>query len=152
MDSWEKYPGCVRRIWGNSSTYCCWIFSAPWISSLVCSTFVFTFFCTRDNKIKRPLTWAVWLKTMIVLSKFLHTAKNYWVRHNSCSSQQKKTKKTLENKTKEWLQRKTRWRRSSQMCSTSLSMDTSGIHLQMQNLAEHCLRADRSPWPLERNI
>ena len=45
MDSREKYPGCVRRIWGNSSTYCCWIFSAPWISSLVCSTFVFTFFC-----------------------------------------------------------------------------------------------------------
>ena len=71
---------------------------------------------------------------MIVLSKFLHTAKNYWVRHNNCSSQQKKKKKkrTLENKRKEWLQRKTRWQRSSQMCRTSLSVDTSGIHLQMQ--------------------
>jgi len=74
---------------------------------------------------------------MIVLSKFLHTAKNYWVRHNNCSSQQKKKKKNPENKRKEWLQRKTRWHKSSQMCSTSLSVDTSGIHLQMQKISQN---------------
>ena len=136
MDSWEKYPGCARRIWGNNSTYCCWIFSAPWISSLVCSTFVFTFFfCIRDNKIKGHLhelsDSKPWLSSPNFFTLRRITESDITIAVHS------KKKNNLENKRKEWLQRKTRWQKSSQMCSTSLSVDTSGIHLQMQKISQN---------------
>ena len=48
------------------------------------------------------------------------------------------------------LRERIRWQRSRWMWRTSLSVDTSGTHLQTQNCRQQQLRADRSPWPGKR--
>ena len=48
--------------------------------------------------------------------------------------------------------RRTRWRWRRWTWGTSLSTDTSVIHLQTAVHAEHQLRADRRTWPEEKNL
>ena len=71
-----------------------------------------------------------------------------WVRFNkSITEKAKTTIIIIKNDTGG----RTRWWRSRWMWSTSLSMETSGIHLQTQKCI-HQLRADRSTWPEEKKI